>query len=378
MKTYDLNNNIKHDVRVLWAALNNAGFETRIVGGWVRDTLMHCTPKDVDFCTTATPDQMIAFAEANNYRVEPTGLQHGTVSFIVAGDAYEFTTLRVDTDTDGRHAEVTFTTDFEVDAARRDFTCNAMSMDINETIYDYFNGKEDLDNNVVRFVGNAQDRISEDFLRILRYFRFTARLDADFNINTLEDIRTMASGLKQISRERIWMEMSKLFVSPGRVAVLEVMQWAGVAAIIGLPDMLATELRHADCAEGAVAQFFAGDGDACRKFCNEWRMSAAETNKAVFITKQIYKMLTQEHVEDMLVNQHPRDWVVSAVVSAHAPTLKAFAETFVIPVMPVKGQDLVDAGAQPGRAMGERLARMRAVWFQSRFVSTHDNLMAVE
>lgn len=151
------------------------GFEIRLVGGVVRDLLLGKTPKDVDLATTATPDQMIALARTNNLRYIETGLQHGTLTFVVDGEPYEITTLRVDKETDGRHATVEYTTDWHTDAERRDLTYNAFSLDLNGNLYDYFNGLKDLKNKTTRFVGDPNKRIQEDYIRILRYFRMSQK-----------------------------------------------------------------------------------------------------------------------------------------------------------------------------------------------------------
>jgi tRNA nucleotidyltransferase/poly(A) polymerase len=147
-----------------------------LVGGCVRDALLGKKPKDVDLCTNLSPDAMIALGEKYGVKTVPTGLEHGTVSFLVNGEMYEITTLRVDTETDGRHAKVAFTNDWREDSARRDLSFNSIMMDLNGNIYDYHNGVQDLKNGVTRFVGHADARMQEDYLRILRFFRMRQKI----------------------------------------------------------------------------------------------------------------------------------------------------------------------------------------------------------
>ncbi len=132
----------------------DSNFEIRIVGGAVRDILLGVTPKDIDLTTPATPDEMIEIAKKNNISYVSTGISHGTLSFILNHILYEITTLRIDKETDGRHATIAFTRSFEEDSKRRDLTYNSMSLDFDGNLYDYHHGQEDLENNIVRFVGN--------------------------------------------------------------------------------------------------------------------------------------------------------------------------------------------------------------------------------
>lgn len=211
----DLNRNAIH---LMWV-LEEAGFEARIAGGAVRDFLRGVAPKDWDIATTALPEQVIEIMSARGYQTIPTGLQHGTVT-VVFGDNFEITTLRVDKTTDGRHAEVEFTDDWRMDAARRDFTVNAMYIDSQGVVHDYFGGLADLLGvpPLVRFVGDSEHRIREDYLRIMRYFRFRIRLEGGFDHHwsagrsTMNVIADHAENLKQISGERIWSELRQMIV----------------------------------------------------------------------------------------------------------------------------------------------------------------------
>lgn len=199
----------------LVALFKKYNHEIRIAGGAVRDLLMDKKPKDLDFATTATPTQMKSMFEAENIRmINMNGEKHGTITpRINDKENFECTTLRIDVITDGRHAEVEFTKDWLLDANRRDLTINAMFLGIDGSVHDHFYGYEDLQERRVRFVGNADRRIKEDFLRILRYFRFYGRISKcadNHDQETLKIIANNAVGLERISGERIWLELNKI------------------------------------------------------------------------------------------------------------------------------------------------------------------------
>jgi tRNA nucleotidyltransferase (CCA-adding enzyme) len=177
--------------------------ELRVAGGAVRDILMGIHPHDVDFATTATPDQVKQMLTGANIRmINTNGEKHGTITARIDDkENFEVTTLRVDVVTDGRHAVVEYTQDWQLDASRRDLTMNALYLDLEGTVYDYFNGIDDLNHRRIRFVGDPVERIREDYLRILRYFRFFGRLaneNATYDDDTLKAIRENAGGLKGI------------------------------------------------------------------------------------------------------------------------------------------------------------------------------------
>ena len=189
------------DLRYLFELFARHSFELRIAGGAVRDLLMGIKPHDIDFATTATPDQMKDMFTKENIRMLHTnGEKHGTITVrLHEKENYEITTLRIDASCDGRHAQVKFTNDWRLDANRRDLTVNSIFLDVDGTIVDYFNGYDDLKNSRIRFVGEPDQRIKEDYLRILRYFRFYGRIcvnEDSFDVSSLEAIKNNASGLE--------------------------------------------------------------------------------------------------------------------------------------------------------------------------------------
>jgi tRNA nucleotidyltransferase/poly(A) polymerase len=202
-------------LQTLLKVLSANGEQARIAGGAVRNTLLGEPVADVDIATTNEPRQSIARTEAAGFKVVPTGIDHGTVTVVADGKAYEVTTLRADIETDGRRAKVAFGRDWEADAERRDFTINALYADANGTVIDLVGGLTDLEGRTLRFIGDPEQRIREDYLRILRFFRFFAwygsgRPDAE----GLKACARLKDGLEQLSAERVWSELKKLLSAP--------------------------------------------------------------------------------------------------------------------------------------------------------------------
>jgi tRNA nucleotidyltransferase/poly(A) polymerase len=187
----------------LFAALSKTGAETRVVGGAVRDALLGLPPHEIDLATTALPDAVLAAARDAGLKGVPTGIEHGTVTIVVAGTPFEVTTLREDVETDGRFAKVRFGGDFEQDAKRRDFTINALSLSFDGEIHDYTGGLADIEARRIRFIGDAATRIREDYLRILRFFRFNASHgEGPFDREGLHESIVARENLSRLSRER--------------------------------------------------------------------------------------------------------------------------------------------------------------------------------
>lgn len=203
--------NFGKELKFLYYILEKFG-EVRLVGGCVRDMLIGIEPKDVDIATSILPEKLIDILSKNEIKCFPTGIEFGTITAVVDQKAFEITTLRKDISTDGRRATVKFTNDWFEDAKRRDFTINAMYCDLNGNITDFFNGIDDLKNKKIKFIGDPEHRIEEDFLRILRYFRFFAYLGgSNIDESSFSAVIKLKSGLQKISGERIKAEMFKLF-----------------------------------------------------------------------------------------------------------------------------------------------------------------------
>lgn len=356
--------------------LTDAGYSVRIVGGAVRDILQGKTPKDVDIATDAQPHVVAAAFEVENIQVVETGLQHGTVTVVIDHVGYEITTLRSDVTTDGRHAEVQFHTDWKLDADRRDLTINAMSMDFEGNVFDYHNGIDDLNNGRIVFVGEPTQRIQEDYLRILRYFRFAARLQKapSFGRNQIAAIRKNREGLKQISVERVWSEMQKLVVSPQATRTLEMMEKLKVLSTIGITnvDLYTFEVIQST---NPITKMVALCGLEMDFLPAAWKMSSDEMKLAMFLmvwknsyleTKDFQRLIAVgrakfEHIEELAkLKQFNLDT---------ADIQKARNAVF-----PVNGDDLLAKGLK-GPALGKAMNDMKSRWLDSNFRLNKEQLL---
>lgn len=200
----------KHAIQII-EKLEKDGFEARLAGGCVRDEVMGLTPNDYDIATTALPEKVEQLFSSPPYKSVPTGKEHGTITVVYKGSGFEITTLREDVNTDGRRAEVEFGSSFEKDSLRRDFTINALYEDKNGKIYDYHGGVDHIKEKVLTFVGEAEFRIKEDYLRILRYYRFSTRLGFYGSDNDLKAIKSLSNEIISLSKERVLSELTKIF-----------------------------------------------------------------------------------------------------------------------------------------------------------------------
>lgn len=224
--------------RTALQALAAGGATVRFVGGCVRDAILGLRPADVDMATTELPETVIKRLEKAKLKAVPTGIAHGTVTAVVPPATFQVTTLRQDVATDGRHATVSFGTDWAEDAARRDFTINALYADADGVLHDYTGGRADLAAGIVRFIGHAEARVAEDYLRVLRFFRFHARFGKGApNAAALAACTAAAGKLDRLSGERIRDELLKILALPNAADALVLMQQSGVLAAL-LPEAI--------------------------------------------------------------------------------------------------------------------------------------------
>ena len=221
----------KPGVEKITRLLSDAGFEIYFVGGCVRNSLLNRPVDDIDLASNARPDQILNLARAAKLKTIPTGIEHGTITVISEGTPYEITTFRQDIETDGRRATIQYADSLKSDATRRDFTMNALYADASGKIYDPLNGLADLKAGHLRFIENAERRITEDYLRILRFFRFSAWYadpDLGFDPDALAAIATQGDGLLGLSKERITKELLKLLAAPSPAPAVAAMRITGV------------------------------------------------------------------------------------------------------------------------------------------------------
>ena len=355
--------------------------EARIVGGAVRDTLAALPVADIDLATPQLPAEVAAALATAGIRSVPTGLDHGTLTAVVRGRGFEITTLRRDVATDGRRATVAFTTDWREDAARRDFTINAMSMTRDGTVYDYFGGAEDLRAGVVRFVGDAAARVAEDYLRILRFFRFFARYgSAEPDSAALEAIRCGIPGLAGLSVERIWNELSGLLASPDPGPAVASMANLGIlvallpegASPAGLLRLLA--MNAPSEAVLRLAALLTGDAMAVAV---RLKLSAVDRDRLVALRRP--STVTANDDDDALrralADEEPAILVGRAWLAGHG-ALAARLAAMPRPVFPLVGRHIVAACIPPGPRVGALLREVRAWWRARGCVDGADACMA--
>ncbi len=355
--------------------------EARIVGGAVRDALAGRKVADIDLATPRLPDDVAAALTKAGIRSVPTGLRHGTLTAVVEGRGFEITTLRRDVATDGRRATVAFATDWREDAARRDFTINAMSMTRDGTVFDYFGGIEDLRAGVLRFVGDPATRIAEDYLRIPRFCRFFARYGAGApDSAALAAIRGGIAGLAGLSVERVWSELSGLLSVPDPGAAVVLMADLGILSAL-LPEGAAPEGLLQLIAAGApvdpvlrLAALLTGDAAAVAV---RLKLSVADRDRLVALRLP----LTVGPADDdaalrrALADTEPAVLIGRAWLAAE-PALRARLAAMPRPVFRMVGRDVVALGVPAGPRVGALLRDLRAWWMERGCVDGKPECMA--
>jgi len=348
-----------------------AGFEIRIVGGAVRDILLQKDPKDIDLATDATPKEMMDVLGKAGIKHIPTGIEHGTITAVLNNEPFEITTLRADVETDGRRASVKFVRSWEEDAKRRDLTYNAMSMDLDGKIYDYYGGMDDLQNKVSKFVGDPEERIKEDYLRILRYFRFQGRIkNPDFDKDTLLAIKNNVSGLSKVSVERVWQEVEKLLGGENIANILDHMEKTGVNKTIKLDIKDINTV--VDKQDPIINLARIVKNPAIGKI---WKMSNEEYNLLIFLHAYKDKNVDQKWYSEKMVDKVDRNMLQKLAILKDQKDMIKHIEQFRAPEFPVTGNDLISKGIKPGPQLGQTLKDLRNKWKQSNFTASKDQLL---
>jgi poly(A) polymerase/tRNA nucleotidyltransferase (CCA-adding enzyme) len=355
----------------LWDAIP----EARIVGGAVRDHLAGLPVADIDLASPLSPDAVIARLNEAGIKNIPTGLAHGTITAIIGGKPFEITTLRRDVETDGRHAVVAFTDDWQTDAARRDFTINAMSMTRDGTVHDYFDGKADLAAGIVRFAGAPRARITEDYLRILRFFRFFARYaKAAPDAGAIAAIEELRDGILLLSAERVWSELKRILQAPDPTASLRLMQSTGILERI-IPEgtniaHLAALIARAAPADPLLRTAALLDGDAA-SFAARLKLSNEEfeTLASVRQPNQLDPLMSDADLRRTLAGADA-ETLIARIWLAQTGTgdwnnLRSRLAATPRPVFPLQGRDLTALGIPPGPRIGKILAAVRQWWLDN-------------
>jgi poly(A) polymerase len=382
----------------LLGVLSRDGEEARVVGGAVRNALMNLPPGDIDIGTTATPDEVTRRVTAAGFKAVPTGIEHGTVTVVAAGVPFEVTTLRVDVETFGRKANVRFGRDWNADAERRDFTMNALSVSADGMIYDYVGGLADLDARHVRFIGDPAKRIAEDYLRILRFFRFHATYgEGDPDAAGLAACIAGRGGLEQLSRERVRMELLKLLVANGAVPALTVMADAGLLGSVlgGVPlivDMAA--MTGIEAALGLAADplrrlaalnvFIVEDAE---RLTQRLRLTNAERERLASMGQVWWGRIVPAGDAPArswlyrLGEQYFTDRVLLAWARMGAKpddeawrALATLPQRWTPPVFPLKAADFMQHGVEKGPALGAAMRAAEEAWIVADFPTDHETI----
>ncbi|MFG1477576.1 CCA tRNA nucleotidyltransferase [Xanthobacter sp. V4C-4] len=369
------------------AALNGAGEEARVVGGAVRNTLLGLPVTDVDIATTAVPQEVTARVRRAGLKAVPTGIAHGTVTVVADGEAYEVTTLREDMETDGRRAVVRFGRSWAHDAARRDFTINALYVDADGAVIDLVGGLADLAARRVRFIGDADARIREDYLRILRLFRFHAAYGrGPVDAAALGAAVRARGGLRGLSHERVRAELLKLLLAPGAPATLEVMSDSGLVQplLAGIADVGAfTRLAAGEGANAVVgdpirrlAALALRVADDVPRLRDKLRLSNAEARRlaalaaadpalpavgapAAELRAFVYRAGLQAALDRALL--------AAAWGRGDRGPLVRLIGAWTPPRLPVTASALMAQGLKPGPALGRALVAVEAAWIAADF-----------
>jgi poly(A) polymerase len=386
----------------LLGVLDSGGEEARVVGGAVRNAILGMPIAEVDVATTAVPEEVVKRVTAAGFKPVPTGIEHGTVTVVIDKQPFEVTTLRKDLETYGRHARVEFGRDWKADAERRDFTINALSVTRDGTVYDYAGGLDDLSRRRVRFIGDPAKRIAEDYLRILRFFRFHAAYGTSDHPDAVGLAACIAGrdGLDQLSRERVRMEMLKLVVAPHAVPTLISMTDAGlllrvlgglsylgsfenmakVEAAIGVEPNAVRRL-------GALAVAIPEDAE---RLWQKLRLANSERERLASMGEawgRISPLYGEKAAKALLYRLRPQQFTDRVLLgwarsqaTAHDPEWHALAtlpQRWTAPVFPLKAADFMKRGVAQGPALGAAIAAAEQAWIVAGFPDDQAALDAI-
>jgi poly(A) polymerase len=365
-------------------ALMEAGYQAYFVGGCVRDALFGAQASDLDLTTDALPEVVMGLAKAKGWRVIPTGIEHGTVTVVVGDQPLEITTFRKDIQTDGRRAVVAFSTSIKDDAIRRDFTMNALYADINGTVTDPLGGLPDLQAHRVKFIENPTQRIREDYLRILRFFRFHAHYGdpiAGIDADALDACTKNLEGIDTLSKERIGHEMRKLLTADDPAPSIAAMAQTGVLGrvITGSNATSLAPLVHLEKAIGAkpnwIRRLLALGGQDVK---NALRLSKHEARKLSELNMVVSNATSPRIAGYKLGAQSGLDAVL--VLNAHLGTSLPDSLHKELSIgegahFPITAADLSDE--YKGAALGAYLKKLEAAWIASNLQATKEELLAI-
>ena len=386
--------NIK-EARIIFDHLNDIGKNDniRFVGGCVRKSISGENVDDIDLATILEPSEVKEKLNKKNIKVIDTGISHGTVTAILNNKKFEITTLRKDILTDGRHAKVTFTSNWEEDAMRRDFTINAIYADIEGRIFDPLNGISDLKNGVVRFIGEDEERIQEDYLRILRYFRFfTQYSKIDHDSNVIKSIKKHINGINQVSNERIFDELKKILVLENLLSLFLNKTSQEIISNI-FPQLkyydrfkiynnLNQKIKSEYDISLILSLLILDESNNYEFFCHKYKMSNIFKNRLKNISTNFEnlknkKFFSEENIKKLIYlsnKNEVKDLLLFSLCAnnkmktLNIESLLKYIKVCVIPKFPISGDYLKQHGYEAGQILGKKLKSLEEKWIENNFV----------
>ncbi|MGB7039896.1 MAG: CCA tRNA nucleotidyltransferase [Xanthobacteraceae bacterium] len=385
------------EVQDLLVTLGRDGEEARVVGGALRNELLHLAVSEFDIATTAVPEEVVRRVERAGWKAVPTGIEHGTITVVIDGKPFEVTTLRQDVETYGRKAKVLFGRDWTADAQRRDFTVNALSASADGTVYDYVDGLADIAARRVRFIGDPSKRIAEDYLRILRFFRFHAWYGSGApDAAGLHACIAARGGLETLSRERVRMELLKLLLAPQATPALAIMAEAGLlGAVLGGVPLLASyeNTVKTEAAIGTAGNTVRRLGalgvlvkEDAERLTERLRLSNAEAERLKALDdwwnvtpaaggRALLYHLGPESFTDCVLVAWSRSRAGAADHAWHE--LATLPRRWTAPVFPLKATNLMSRGLAAGPALGAALRLAERFWIDTDFPEDRAALDAI-
>ena len=384
-----------HEAEKIFSCLNYEGKEDNVkfVGGCVRKALCGDEIDDIDLATSLEPTEAKSRLMKEDIKVIESGISHGTITAILNDKKFEITTLRKDISTDGRHAEVEFTSNWEIDASRRDFTINAIYSDLEGRIFDPLNGVSDLQNGIIKFIGSPEERIKEDYLRILRYFRFSIQYSkTQYDQATIKSIRKNINGLNKISNERIFDELIKILKienlyslfsnNESKEIILNVFPQFKYYERLEIFNSLSNKFRYKYDNYLILALIIIDESNDHEYFCHKYKVSNNIKNrfknialnfndiknKKFYLETNIRKLiyfLGRNNVLDLLlfsicVNNRGKNFDIENLIS--------YVENCKVPKFPISGEYLKEQGYKTGEVLGKKLKELEQDWIKNNFV----------
>ena len=386
--------NIK-EAKTIFSYLNDIGKESKVrfVGGCVRKAICGENIDDIDLATSLEPDEVKKRLNREDIKVVDTGISHGTVTAILNKKKFEITTLRKDVSTDGRHANVEFTSNWEEDASRRDFTINAIYADIEGRIFDPLNGISDLQNGIIKFIGSSEQRIQEDYLRILRYFRFfTQYSKIDYDQNIIRSVKQNINGLNKISNERIFDELKKILTlnnvyslfshNTSKDIFLNIFPQFKYYERLKTIDSLDSKLRDKYNNYLILAALILDQTNNYEYFCHKYKMSNSIKNRFKnmsinFENLEKKNFLSEENIKKLIYlsnKDYVRDLLLflicanNKIKTLSIEKLINYVNVCKIPKFPVSGDYLKKHGYETGEVLGKKLKSLEEKWIENNFI----------